>query len=252
MARTSRITTATSRWCRNAERFNRLGRSSPGRLRVFDRCGSAAVGAQCGVTHLPRFGWTVEKLHQLPDDGFRYECIDGELFVSPSPRWLHQLVAVELFLDLANYVRRTRAGLIVVAPTDVKYSETTLVQPDILIATTAHGEGLRPADADDMLLAVEVLSPSSVRYDRVRNRALYLASGRTDYWVVDPQGRALEWWYPGAHTPSRHTAGTLTWQPRTTDEPFTVDLTQLFSESRFGLWPREIVDTPLLPPMGEE
>jgi hypothetical protein len=79
-----------------------------------------------------------------------------------------------------------------------------------------------------------------------------LASRRTDYWVVDPQGRPLEWWHAGTAVPTRHTSGTLTWQPYTTHEPFVLDLTHLFGESRFGLWPREIVDTPLLPPMGEE
>ncbi|MEU4802677.1 Uma2 family endonuclease [Actinosynnema sp. NPDC023587] len=132
--------------------------------------------------------YTVEDLEGAPDDGRRRELIDGVLFVSPAPGLRHQRVALLLAMALEN---ACPAGLMVVpAPFSVRFSHTTEVQPDVLVA--------RDEDLTDTLLpcapllAVEVLSPSSALQDTTLKKSLYERMGVASYWVIDPREPVLD------------------------------------------------------------
>ena len=77
--------------------------------------------------------WSVADLADLPNDGNRYEVIDGELHVTPAPTWDHQRAVMRLFTLLAPYVERERIGEVIVAPADVAFSDESVVQPDLFV-----------------------------------------------------------------------------------------------------------------------
>jgi len=119
-------------------------------------------------------GWTVDKVHGLPDDGNRYEIIDGELFVTPAPSLNHQGAALELCILLREYLQRERVGHAYMAPADVTFSPRRLVQPDVFAVPLVDGR--RPRRFEDpgrLLLAAEILSPSTARADRIKKRGMF-------------------------------------------------------------------------------
>lgn len=129
-------------------------------------------------------------LDALPDDGYRHELIDGVLVMSPAPRPKHQQVLAELY----SVLRAARpSGLsLLFAPLDVALSDDTVLEPDLLVA--------RPEDFSDKdlpvapLLAVEILSPSTRRFDLTVKKARYEAAGTPSYWGVDPDELRLIAW----------------------------------------------------------
>ncbi|MBA3653480.1 MAG: Uma2 family endonuclease [Actinobacteria bacterium] len=132
---------------------------------------------------------TVEDVWAMPDDGRRRELIDGVLIVSPSPRLPHQRVATRLVgLLLAACPDELE---VFAAPLDWVISDTTLLQPDVIVARKAdyapHGPNLRKAP----VFVVEVRSPSTARYDAGTKRLAYEAAGAQWYWMVDPDGPGL-------------------------------------------------------------
>lgn len=100
--------------------------------------------------------WTPEEVRLLPDDGKRYECIDGELLVSPSPSYDHQYVVLALCLAIAPYVARERSGVTLPSPSDLEVVPGTLVRPDLFVAARpASGASIRSwQDITALLLAV--------------------------------------------------------------------------------------------------
>jgi len=143
------------------------------------------------VTTLPRGrALTRDDLDAIPDDGHRYELIDGTLVVTPAPLTQHQIIVGELFMVLHGACPSDLRVL--TAPLDVALDEGTVMQPDLLVARredfTARDLPVAP------LLAVEVLSPSTRRVDLTLKRSRYEAAGCPSYWVVDPDGPALTAW----------------------------------------------------------
>lgn len=172
--------------------------------------------------------WTVERLHRIPDDGQRYEIIDGELFVTPSPAPRHQYVAVELLVCLVSYCRT--AGLqALTAPADVIVSEDTLVQPDVFVVPM-DASGRPPATYEEFgrpVLVIEVLSPSTTRTDRDRKRRLYQEMRVPEYWIIDTPARTLERWLPESREAEvLHEA--IEWQPVAGRDALVIDLVMLF------------------------
>jgi len=126
--------------------------------------------------------FTVDDLVDMPDDGRRYELIDGVLFVSPAPTWAHQEMALALYRMLHAVCPAELRVL--AAPFAVQTSRSNEVQPDVLVAdfdelTNAH---LPVAP----LLAVEALSPSTALHDRNTKKAHYERIGVLCYWLLDP------------------------------------------------------------------
>lgn len=171
-----------------------------------------------GVTTLPSGRpFTRADLDAVPDDGHRYELVDGALVVTPAPGPRHQDVVLELAVRLRE---RCPASLkVFVAPLDVVLDDNTLLQPDVLVArrsdVSARGLTMPP------LLAVEVLSPSTRLVDLNLKRARYEAAACPAYWVVDPERPSLTAWElnDGRYVEVAHAEGT---QPYAATAPFDV------------------------------
>lgn len=135
------------------------------------------------MTVMPRHGeWTVADLADIPDDGLQYELADGVLLVSPAPVPLHQVVVGELHLLLRAACPPELQVLF--APVDFQPTQRRSLQPDLLVVRRVDvGETRIVAP---LLLAVEVLSPSTRSKDLLLKRGLYEDSGIASYWVVDP------------------------------------------------------------------
>jgi Uma2 family endonuclease len=106
-----------------------------------------------------------------------------------------------------------------------------LVQPDVFVAPPGpSGRRVREwSEIRGLLLAVEVLSPSTARADRQAKRRLYQEKGVPEYWIVDLDARVVERWRPGDERPEI-AAATLTWQPDISAAPLHVDLSVFFHE----------------------
>ncbi len=135
------------------------------------------------VTVLP-FGRPLTRadLQDLPDDGHRYELIDGMLLVSPGPRPQHQFVSGRLFLLLSAACPPELC--VAYAPLAVALADDTELQPDLLVAPRTQFTDTELAGPP--LLAVEVLSPSTRRVDLLLKRDRFQAAGVPSYWIVDP------------------------------------------------------------------
>jgi Uma2 family endonuclease len=146
------------------------------------------MAATTGSFNLPHGRpFTVHDLEAFPDDGNRYELIDGALLVSPAPGTEHQVVALELAVRLRE---RCPAGMrTLVAPFAVRPSDAVELQPDVLV--TREVDLTRKNLPVAPLLAVEVLSPSSVLTDFNNKKAAYQRLGVPSYWVVDPLDPSL-------------------------------------------------------------
>lgn len=143
----------------------------------------------------PQGQWTYEAYATLPDDGNRYEIIDGVLYVSPSPAPRHQRRLLRLVTVLATHVEDHRVGELFLAPMDLVMPGCSPVQPDLFLfleGTPVQIDEGSPPIIGVPDLAVEVLSPSTAGYDRREKQDAYGRAGVREYWPVDPLGRTIE------------------------------------------------------------
>jgi Uma2 family endonuclease len=137
--------------------------------------------------------WTYDDYARLPDDGYRYEVIEGEPFMSPSPSTIHQLVLARLHVVFHHAAAATHAGVLLFAPCDVVLGRRTVVQPDLLFVSAERRDIIGPKNVQGAPdLVVEILSPSDPDHDRIRKRELYARHGVREYWIVDPAERSIE------------------------------------------------------------
>ena len=173
--------------------------------------------------------WTVEEVLALPDDGNRYEVVDGELLVTPSPALRHEVALLELFRPLDAYVRRHKLGTVFVSRGDVFLGATRYVQPDLFfVPVPIHDLPEHWRDLVRPALVAEVLSASSARGDRFVKRVAYQGAQVEEYWIVDLDARLFEHWQPGEERP-RILTDWLEWQPAGASEPFRLDLVRYFA-----------------------
>lgn len=136
--------------------------------------------------------WTYEDYLQLPDDGKRYEIIDGELFEMPAPTLSHQTVSKRLQHELYR-LELQGLGQMFDAPFDLKILGGTPVQPDLVFLTPdLLGHVKNRALEGPPALVVEILSPGTARRDRTKKLRLYARNRIPLYWIADPQARTLE------------------------------------------------------------
>ena len=136
--------------------------------------------------------WTYEDLFSLPDDGKRYEIIEGDLYEMPAPSWAHSTVIANLITMLIPLVA-SLGGIWRTAPLDVFFQGANPVQPDIVVILPgggAHAVARGVEGAPD--LVIEVLSPSNRGRDALTKRSLYARAGVREYWLVDPEARTIE------------------------------------------------------------
>jgi Uma2 family endonuclease len=138
---------------------------------------------------------TVDDLQSMPDDGNRYEVIGGEVFMSRAPGLTHQRTSGKLYQLLGNYLDANPIGEVLATP-GVVLSEIDGVIPDIVFFTNERAKlilsGERIIAAPDLI--VEIVSPGSEnqRRDRVVKKQLYARFGVREYWIADPESKAIE------------------------------------------------------------
>lgn len=136
--------------------------------------------------------FTAADYRAMPDDGKRYQLIEGELIMAPAPNTFHQFVQKNLLFILETYLRRHPLGSVLGAPCDVYLDDQNVYQPDILYVTREHAARIR----DDGIhgapdLVVEILSPSSAAIDR-RKRGHFAKAGTVEFWQIDPALRQIQ------------------------------------------------------------
>jgi Uma2 family endonuclease len=179
------------------------------------------------IMPLPVPRLSIDMLDDLPEDGTRYELLEGVLLVTPAPSFAHQVVASRLLVTLSEALRGT--GATVVAIGAIQRGKHTQLQPDVLVCPP----GVRPTaswrDMRDWWLAVEVLSPSSRLYDREVKRGAYLALGVEEYWIIDPDTCSVERW-TRAGSERLSVGKDLAWRPRELGHAISIDLRELFRD----------------------
>src|SRR6476659_4463079 len=132
--------------------------------------------------------WTVDLLEQLPDDGLRYEILDGILLVNPAPIPLHQRAIVRLTVIFVAVCPTHHE--VFVSPLDWQPDHRTSLEPDVLVVAN---DRIGPKNIQqNPAIVVEVLSSSSRRYDRLLKFGRYAEAGIPQYWIVDPAGPSVE------------------------------------------------------------
>ncbi len=140
----------------------------------------------------PWLKFTVRDYMSTPNDK-RYQLLDGEMIVAPSPVTRHQVISARIFLALNQFVHQHSLGQVLFAPLDVVLSNHDVAQPDILFVSNARSAIITEANiqgAPD--LVVEILSPGTAEYDRGYKQALYGRHGVREYWLVDPDAETVE------------------------------------------------------------
>jgi Uma2 family endonuclease len=176
--------------------------------------------------------WTAREVRALIDESPlatpRYELVDGELLVTPSPGFAHQEAVALLLFALLGYLVNEPVGRALTSPFDVELEPESIIQPDIFVLPFAEARRLSQErqPAHTLLLAVEVLSPSSSRYDRVRKRPLYQRHV-PEYWIVDLDARLIERWRSADERPELVTT-TLEWHPAGAALPFVLHVERWF------------------------
>ncbi|HEX6807113.1 MAG TPA: Uma2 family endonuclease [Gemmatimonadaceae bacterium] len=176
--------------------------------------------------------WTADEVRALPDDGNRYELVSGELVVTPSPRGMHQVAVSELMWRIRAWLERTGAGHVLASPADISLGEDEVLQPDVFVYRTAGGGHLRNwDDISELVLVIEVLSPSTARYDRQLKRRRYQRARVPEYWIFDIDSRLVERWRPDDERPELLTER-LTWEPagNTGQGGLDLDLSAFFTD----------------------
>ncbi|MCI0435935.1 MAG: Uma2 family endonuclease [Gemmatimonadetes bacterium] len=173
--------------------------------------------------------WTYAEYARLPNDGNRYEVLDGEVLVTPSPGTKHQWTAAELFFELREYVRAHRVGDMFWA-LDVLFARGQYLCPDMVFVPNSQRDRLTDRGVEGVPgLVVEIVSPGSVRIDRVTKPARYADFGVPQYWVVDREHMGIWVWdfELGAAEP-RLESERVIWQPEPTVPALRLEVPPLF------------------------
>lgn len=146
-----------------------------------------------GIPGPPQGAWTYHDYAGLPDDGRRYEILNGVLLMTPAPDIPHQRSSARLVYYLMQYVEFAELGRVLHAPVDVELSATQVCQPDIVVVLVPRLHLLhekRVIGAPDLL--VEIASPATARYDRGDKKRAYAQAGVGEYWIVEPRTHTIE------------------------------------------------------------
>ncbi|MES2767242.1 MAG: Uma2 family endonuclease [Bacteroidota bacterium] len=136
--------------------------------------------------------WTYSEYSTL-GEGVIFEIIDGEKIMSPAPNRQHQDISSEIFFRLKKFVNEQNLGKVYSAPIDVVLAENQVVQPDVLFVSKERPNLLKPFGIDGAPdLIMEIISPSSVKYDRHVKLKLYEQANVREYWIIDGANTSIE------------------------------------------------------------
>lgn len=175
---------------------------------------------------VPRY--TVDQVRAFPEDGNRYELLDGVLLVTPAPANLHQWVVGQLFFQLRVALAKSEAAF-VVSPGELEVGRNLLLDPDILVYPVSYRPGTHWKFIRGWWLAVEVLSQSTRVYDREFKRQAYQALGVEETWLVDPDSRTVEVWTTAAQVPVV-VSDVIRWRHAALGCEVTIPLSKVFPE----------------------
>lgn len=175
--------------------------------------------------------WTYEEVLQLIEDqedrSIRYEYADGELLMTPAPSGYHQRIILSLYDVIMPYIRSHRVGEVRLGPSPIALVPRTIFQPDLYVVPSVDGKRPRAdVPVTSSILIVEVLSPGSIRHDRVTKRKYYQRGGVPEYWIVDQDAQVIERWRPHDDRPDVLDAS-IEWLPAGAPEPLRIDLPPL-------------------------
>src|SRR5713226_8174889 len=141
----------------------------------------------------PQGSWTYNDYAALPDDGHRYEIVNGVLIMAPAPSPGHQDIVGEIFAYLRTHVKLAGLGRVFPGPLDVELGPKNVYQPDVVVVLNAHLDRVaekKIIGAPD--LVVEIASPSTAAVDRTAKYDVYAHAGVTEYWIVKPERKTVE------------------------------------------------------------
>jgi Uma2 family endonuclease len=149
------------------------------------------------IVHTPKNldVFTYEDYLQLPDNGKRYEIIDGELYMSPAPNLGHQRRVRRFLYVVEDFLEKNPIGEVFPAPTDIILSDIDVLQPDIVFIAKDKFDRLTRENiqgAPD--LVIEVLSPYTEKRDRTVKLKTYTKFGVLEYWMVSEENETVEIW----------------------------------------------------------
>ncbi len=175
--------------------------------------------------------WLPADLEQIQEEaGCKYECIDGELLVTPAPRMVHvaALAAlsfpIERLLTSWGSVRR-----VITSRADLLLEPTAVVEPDLFVLRAPATAKTRLDDPSCVVLIAEVLSPRTAKRDRGIKRLFYQRAGVPEYWIVDLRARLIERWTPSDERPEILRAQ-LVWRDPVTDAELVLDVERFFAD----------------------
>jgi Uma2 family endonuclease len=170
--------------------------------------------------------WTLEEVHSLPDDGNKYELVRGELFVTPPPGGTHETILARLSRILDPYVESQRLGL-VFHPRSVMRFDRSEVEPDLMVRQPWTGDDRSWDNAPMPILIIEVFSASTRRRDQDQKKRLYMDARIAEYWMVDPDRRAVTVVQP--ERADRTVRDVLSWRPPGSSSPLDIRIADLFA-----------------------
>ena len=176
--------------------------------------------------------WTTSELHRLPDDGNRYELVDGTLFVTPPPTYEHETLVAVLNRLLSPYVVAHDLGHIYFPRSVIHFGEKDEVEPDMMVRPVPIRRPTSWATAPLPILVVEVLSETTRRRDRIGKRGLYVEEGIPEYWIVDGDERVIRVVRPGFEDSDSSTQ--VVWSPSGASAPFRLDVAGFFRAALGG------------------
>jgi Uma2 family endonuclease len=137
--------------------------------------------------------WTYNDYAKLPDDGRRYEVMNGVLIMTPAPSGAHQDTVGRFYYYLLQQIEFAGLGKVRLAPFDVELTPKRVVQPDVLVILNPNLQNLTPSRLiGPPDLAIEIASPGTATYDRLSKYEAYELAGVSEYWLADPDERCVE------------------------------------------------------------
>jgi Uma2 family endonuclease len=183
-----------------------------------------------GMAATPRVA-TLDEYFALPEQNgpSHHELLAGEYVVSPPPTLRHQLMVLALYDRLRSALAGRTDLLVINVPGAVVLGDSSVVQPDVYVVARPASAELSWRDMALPVLAIEVLSSSTARYDRWIKRRLYQQAGVPAYWVVDLEAQLIECWRPEDQRPEIATE-TIDWRPDARGPDVAINVAELFTQ----------------------